>query len=154
MRALGLTTAEGWTFAGEVAVDILFGARCVAVGHDAHDFSISCELSFNFCFATHTLHSRADAHRSYFENQGVSGNDRTAKARFFDPGKQHEFVVTILDLAEREDGTHLRQGFDYQNSGHYGRAGKVALEERLVNADLLDSHNSFPRHQLNDPVDK
>ena len=59
----------------------------IAIHHDTHDFSISSELSLNFRLASHALHARAYAHRRDLKNQRVTGNDRAAKARFFDPRK-------------------------------------------------------------------
>jgi len=128
---------------------------CVlSIGDDAHQFRISTELAVNLGFTPHALNARAEAERRDFQNESVTRNDRPPKARFFDAREEHQLLIAIGDLAEGKDGAALRQRFDHQHARHHGRAWKVSLEKRLVNADLLDAYDPLERRQLDDPIDQ
>ena len=123
-------------------------------GDDTHDLSVSRELTVDPGLTAHTLHARADAQSSYLEDQSVAGNDRSPKTRFFDAGKQDEFLIAILDLTQRQNGSDLGQRFNYQHPGHHRRAGKVALKKILVDTHLLDTDDSFAGDELYDSIDE
>src|ERR1041384_5887999 len=128
---------------------------CLLPGRDdAHDFSVSRELPFDLRLTTHALHARADAQRGNFKHQSVTRNNRTPKTRFFNAGKQHELLVAVLDLTQSQHRADLGQRFDHEHARHHRRAGKVALEIRLVDTDLLDADDSFARHEFYDAIDE
>jgi len=74
------------------------------------------------------------------ENQLVSGDDRAAN---FDPvhGEQDGQLSGVLQPLTEEYSGYLGQGLDYQDAGHDGRSGEVALEELLVEGYVLYAYN-------------
>jgi hypothetical protein len=128
--------------------------RVLSIGDNAHQFRISTELAVNSRFTAHALNARAEAERRDFQNESVTGNDRPPKVRLFDAREKHELLVAIGDLAQGKDGAALRQRFDYQHAGHHGRARKVALEKRLVDAYLFDADDTLERRQFDYPIDQ
>ena len=89
-----------------------------------------------------------------FQDQRVARNYGPAKTRLPDSSEQNQLIIAVFDFAQRQHSAYLSQGFDNQHAGHDGRAGKVALKERLVDADLFDADNSFARHQLDDAINQ
>src|SRR5260370_12817442 len=130
-----------------------FGST-LSLGDDAHEFTVGADLAVNFRFAPHTLNPRAKPQRGHFQDQGIAGNDWPPKTRFFDAGEQHEFLIAIGNLAQRQNGAALGEGFDDQHSGHDRGAGKVPLKKRFVVADLLDTDDALERFYLDDSIDQ
>src|SRR6185369_7018294 len=121
---------------------------------DTHDLSVGGQLTLNLRLAVHALDARTDAQGSDLEHQGIARNDRATKTCFFDPGKQNQLLIAIFDLAQGQHRADLGQRFDNKHAGHHGRAGKVTLEEWLVDTDLFDSNDSFAGYKLDDAVDE
>jgi hypothetical protein len=140
-----------------VAADIdLFSIRLfggVSRRDDAHDLGIGGQLAVDLRFASHPLHARTDAQRSYFQYERVAGNYRTAETSFLDARKQDQFLIAVLNLAQRQNRADLRQCLDNQHARHHRRSRKVALKKRFVDADLLDADYAFFRNELDDAID-
>ena len=128
--------------------------RRAAICDDAHDVGIGNELAINFSFATHPLHSRADAQGGDLEPQRIAGHYGFAETRLPDACKQDQLRVAVCNFPQRQHCSHLCQCFDNQHTGHDGRTGKVALKKGLVDADLFNADDEFPRDQLYDPIDE
>jgi hypothetical protein len=128
--------------------------RVLSIGNDAHQFRITTELAVNPCFTAHALNARAEAERRDFQNESVTGNDRSPKARFLDAREKHQLLVAIGDLTQGKDGAALRQRFDHQHAGHHGGARKVALKKSLVDAYLLDADDPLERLEFDYPIDQ
>jgi hypothetical protein len=100
------------------------------------------------------LGSLSKAQRSHFENQGVAGNDRPAKARVIYTTKEHELLLAVLNLAQREHCAALGQCFYDSYAGHYRCAGKVALKKGLIDRHLFDADDFLKRHELDYPINE
>jgi hypothetical protein len=121
---------------------------------DTHDLGVGGQLPFDPRFTAHALHLRADAQRGDFQDQRVARNNGTSKTRFFDAGKQNQFLISIFDFAQRQYGADLGQRLDYEHPGHNGRPRKVALKKQFVNADLFYANDSFAGNKLYDAIDE
>src|SRR6185295_3503440 len=83
--------------------------RFGTIGDDAHQFGVGAKLAIDFGFAAHPLNAWTESEGCDFKDQAVSGNDRPAKARFSDAGKQHQFLIAIFNLTQSQDGAALGQ---------------------------------------------
>src|SRR5215471_3179132 len=63
-------------------------------------------------------------------------------------------MLAVRKLGEQKDAAGLRHGFNDQHTRHDGASGKVADEVRLVDADVLDRHNTFRAHDLGHSIDQ
>ena len=128
---------------------------CVAVRYYAHDFRIGSELSIDCRFATHALHARTDAHRSHFQQQGVARHYGPTKPRFLDASKKYQFLVSILDLAQRQYSANLCESFDNKHAGIPARPGQVHWEKGFVRLLWLDAPKIRSRgHQFDNPINQ
>src|SRR5687768_17120210 len=126
--------------------------RLAARRYDTNDFRVRSKLAVHFCFAAHALDTRANPQGSNFKRERVTGDHGPPEASFFDAGKQHEFLIAIIDLAKGKHCSYLGQRFDYQHARHDGRAGKMALKEQLVDTHLLDADDSFAWDEFDDAI--
>jgi hypothetical protein len=109
-------------------------------------------LAVNAREPAHALNTRADANRRHFHHERIAWSDGATKARVINPAEEDEFFITVLKLAERINGSHLGHRFNDKHAGHDGRSRKMALEERLVDGDLLDADDALARHKLCDAI--
>src|SRR6266571_4490212 len=84
----------------------------------------------------------------------VSRGDRTPELGAVDPREVHELRLPVRHSAQQEDGPHLGHRLDDQDARHDRVAGEVALEERLVEGDVLDADHALPLLDLQDPIDQ
>jgi hypothetical protein len=61
-------------------------------------------------------------------------------------------LIAVFDFTKSQYCTNLSQGFNYQNARHHRRSGKVSLEKRFVDTDLLDANDTLLRNQLHDSI--
>src|SRR5574337_919962 len=83
----------------------------------------------------------------------IARNDWFPEPRVVDA---HEIDDLVVDRG-RLEGEHppdLRHGLDYQHARHYGVAGEVPEEERLVYRDVLQAPGGFADVEVEDPVYK
>ena len=81
--------------------------------------------------------------------------DRSAEFRVLDRHEIDELArAGEAEAFHREHACGLRQRFDLEHAGHDRRAGEMALEEVLVEADRLDRVDAFVGDQFLDPVDQ
>lgn len=122
------------------------------VGNDAGKFRIGANLAFNFGFAAHALNTGTGAQGGHFKHQSVAGNYGAAKARFLYTGEEHQLLITIFYLSQREDRTALGHGLDHQHAGHDRGAGKMSLKIFFVDAYLLDADDALTRDEFDDSI--
>jgi hypothetical protein len=118
------------------------------IGNHAHNIGVGDELTVDFSLASHALYARAYAQGGYFKRQCVARHNWPAKSRLTDTGKEHEFLIAVLNFTQCKHGSYLRERFNNEDSWHHGGTRKVSLKEGLVNADLLYSDDSFAGNQL------
>ena len=122
--------------------------RQAAISDDTHDVGIGNELAFDLGLTAHPLHARSDTQGGHFQRQRVARHDGFSKTSLPDAGKQDQLRVAILNFPQGQHCSHLRQSFDDKHAGHDGCARKVALKKGLIDADLFNADDSFPRNQL------
>ena len=125
-----------------------------SVRDNAHDVCVGSKLPIYFGLSAHPLDAGTYAHGSDLEDQCIAGNHRTAEPRFLDAGKQNQLLIAIFNFSQCQNGPYLSQRFHHQNSRHYRCSGKVALKKGLIDADLLNANDSFPRYELNNSIDQ
>src|SRR5690349_18337801 len=120
--------------------------KLFAIGNHTGQFGVGADLAVDFGLAPHALNARASAQRGHFQHEGVAGDYGPAKSRLFDPGEQHQLLITIFNFAQSKNGSALRHRFDHQDARHYRRSREVTLKVRLVDADLLDANYTLARN--------
>src|SRR5690625_4723940 len=83
----------------------------------------------------------------------IAGLDRLAEAAGVDRHEVDELAGNII--AQRPDDQHsgrLRHGFNDKHARHDRMAWKVALEEVLIDCDILQADGAHIRNQIADPV--
>ena len=73
------------------------------------------------------------------EVDDVARHHRLAEAGLVDRHEEHQFAgMGIAEMIEHQGARGLGHGLDQQHARHHRLAGKMALEERLVDGDVLD----------------
>ena len=88
-----------------------------------------------------------------FEDEVVARNNGAAELDLVE-GKEHGELAGVFEFARQEQAGELGHGFDDEDAGHDGRAGVVALEEGLVDGDVLDAHGASVAVHLDDAIDE
>src|SRR5690606_8763893 len=145
IRAAGSTTALAWMVASATsALDL--GAEDVGAGHllavDAGDARI----------LGHVADLAPDRD---LQVQAVAGHHHAREPGVVDLHQVRQPALgaaAVGELAEHAAG--LRQRLDHQHAGHYRMAGEVALEERLVGADVLVAEHALAGLEFDHAVDQ
>ena len=98
-----------------------------------------------------------DARRGPTVTSSVSRSPGTTCSRNFalsTPRSQARPIVAAVRPVHQQDGRDLRQRLDHQDARHHRRAGKMSLEEVLVDGDVLDRLDPPPGLVLGDGVDE
>src|SRR6266567_2087873 len=83
----------------------------------------------------------------------ITRNDRPAKLGLIYSQEVDECFAEVSVLFKQpEYGTCLGHRLDRQNAGHDGGAWKMTVEERLIDADVLQRNDAFVRVDLNNTV--
>ena len=82
----------------------------------------------------------------------VAGHDGPAEAAPVDAREVEELLLPVRRDPEEAHARDLGHRLEDQNPGHHRVAGKVSLEELLVERDVLDAHDPLARLELEDPV--
>ena len=90
----------------------------------------------------------------HVEPHAVARHDLVAELRVVDAAQPDARGGRRAGALEDQHGRHLRQRLDHQHTGHQRRAGKVALEELLVDRDVLVRDQADARLVLGDGVDE
>ena len=70
---------------------------------------------------------------------------RLAELHVVERHEVHDLALRVVDRAHQQHAAHLRHRLDDQHARHDRMPGKVPLEERLVDRDVLDARRSrFP----------
>ena len=93
---------------------------------------------------------RADRH---LEQQPIAGHHLQPELGVVDAAQPGAAGRRLAGVHE-QDGRDLRQRLDHQDARHQRRAGKMPLEEILVDRDVLDGHDPAPGLVLGDRVDE
>ena len=86
------------------------------------------------------------------ETQLVAGQHRAAELRLVDADEVHELPLRIVDRVEEQHAAGLRHRLDDEHRRHDRMAREVALEERLVDGDVLDADDALALLELEDAV--
>jgi hypothetical protein len=84
----------------------------------------------------------------------IAGDYGAPEAGAVDAGEDHEGALGVGELGEDEDAADLGDGFDDEDTGHDGIAREVALEEGLIDGDVLDGDDALFSFDLEDAVDE
>ena len=120
----------------------------------AHDGGVADEFAVDGDAAGHLDGAAAPVQDGDFDAELVAGGDGAAEAGVFNAGEDHELGVAVGDLGEEKSAAGLGDGFDHEDAGHDGVAGEVALEELLVDGDVLDGDDALVGLHLDDAVDE
>src|SRR3546814_1071775 len=75
--------------------------------------------------------------------QGVARHHRLAETRLVDRHEVYDLAVRFIpEGVHHQGGGGLRHRLDDQHAGHHRLGGKVALEELLVDGDVLGADRS------------
>ncbi len=97
-------------------------------------------------------HAPAPAAARHVEADAVPRHDLAPELRVVDAAQEDPGVRLPVTRVQQQEGRDLGERLDHQHAGHQRGAGKVALEELLVDGDVLHRHDAPVRLVLGDVV--
>ncbi len=124
-----------------------------AIGHQAQQqFRFGDELIADVGRSVRPRQRGATAAERDLEPQPVAGEHLPPELRVVDAAQVGPGIGRRIVALQQENRRHLRERFQHQHAGHQRRARKVALEELLVDRDVLDGDETATRFVLGDPI--
>src|SRR5690606_3758751 len=119
-----------------------------------HHFGFDRELAVHEAFTAHLAHMTAHGQDLDLETDLVARCHRPSPLHVIERHEVHDLLFDVRYRAHHQQAADLRHGLDDEHTGHHRVAGIVALEERLVDRDVLDADDAPIRFILDDPVDQ
>src|SRR5579863_3448838 len=109
----------------------------------ASNHTLAGEFAINVGFALQPSRGLPEGEDFDFDSQLIARNHRPPEPRALNSGKYQQLVVAIADFFEEQNGAGLRHRLNNQDARHDRISGKVPVEERLVDGDILDGDNAL-----------
>src|SRR6266581_1320981 len=143
IRASGLTMAVGW----------IMGDNSRLLTNRGKQDRFGRKLGTDPYLTFHFPDARLAADDLHDNPHLITRNDRPAKLGLIYSQEVDECFAEVSVLFKQpEYGTCLGHRLDRQNAGHDGGAWKMTVEERLIDADVLQRNDAFVRVDLNNTV--
>ena len=126
----------------------------VNVYHFAHERGFGCEFAAHTSASLKFAKCSAPGENVYFDAQLIARNDRSAKARVINGDEIEKLFFAVFYFLQQKQAAGLGHGFDDEDAGHDGFAGKMSLKEMFVDSDVLDSDDVLPAFHFFDGVDE
>ncbi len=119
------------------------------------DLGLGDFLAVNMGLGPVFPHGRPLVGKLDVEVDDVAGQHRFAEAGLVDGHEEHKLAgVGIAQMVQHQGACSLGHGFNQQHPRHDGLAGKMALEEGLIDGDVLDRRALLLAIHINHPVDE
>src|SRR5690606_6606840 len=119
-----------------------------------HHLGFAHGLALDVGDAAHPAGAALELDHLELKTKLVSGRHRAAELHAVDRHEVHHLRFRVIEVVHQEHSAGLRHSLDDQHTGHDRVPREVALEERLVDGDVLDADNSTVGLDLDDPIDQ
>src|SRR6185436_4652521 len=128
------------------------GSAPSSVAHHRGHVGFGHDLAVDFADTAHLANHAANLDDLELEPDLISRLYRASELHVVERHEVDDLALRVPDRSHQQHAAHLRHRFDDENAGHDWMPRKMSLEERLVDGDVLQSHDPLLLLDLQNPI--